>query len=174
MRMRIQLLPFHFIPFHSISCSINSCLPIVINAYKFTIFEILRDFFGINMHILRVHASPTYRLYRLYNEGIVVCFGYYKFTKMVTLLPGDYNHLFSWRANMWERAPLHAFLTALLQKCILIYATVIVIQIKHRLFAAEVLLPQWHGNGPYCEWDMGRDYSIFNSIKAQLQSYRGV
>ena len=39
---------------------------IVIKAYKFTVFDILRDFF-LHYYILRVHTIPTYRVYQLYN-----------------------------------------------------------------------------------------------------------
>jgi len=110
--------------------------------------------------MLHVRAIPTYRLYRLYNESIVVCFGYYKFTKIVTLLPGNYNQHFSWRANMWERAPLHAFLTALLQKCILVYATVIVSKLSIGCLQRK----------SYCQNDMEMGHTV-NEIWEEITAF---
>jgi len=56
---------------------------VVINAYKFTLFEILRDFFGISIYYVSVlslhiesttilcnHSIPTYRVGRLYDTPL--------------------------------------------------------------------------------------------------------
>jgi len=45
---------------------------IVIKAYKFTVFEILRDYY----HILCVCAIPSYRVYRLCNRLYLCPAGY--------------------------------------------------------------------------------------------------
>ena len=42
---------------------------VVIKAYKFTIYEILRDF--LYYHILRVRTIPTYSVYQLYNKQTI-------------------------------------------------------------------------------------------------------
>jgi len=44
---------------------------VVINAYKFTIFEIWRDFF-LYYHLLRVRTIPTHRVYQLLDKNLGV------------------------------------------------------------------------------------------------------